>query len=68
MATFELNTRHEINVGLNGQTGLCDVVVTDKVTNNSFIKSLMLGQYNKLVDYFKANDHAFAIQAANNMF
>lgn len=68
MATFDLNTRHEINVGLNGSTGLCDVVVTDKVTNKSLIRSLMLEQYNKLVDYFSANDHAFAIQAAHKLF
>jgi hypothetical protein len=66
--TFAANGRHIINVALNAGTGLCDVHVSDKITNKTFSKSLVLEQYNKLVDYFTENEHAFAIQAAHSIF
>ena len=65
---FDLNCRHVMNVDLNAATGRCDVVVCDRYNHNTFTKSLLLEQYNKLVDWFKENDGAFSIMAAKSIF
>lgn len=65
---FELNSRHVMNVDLNVDSGLCDVVVTDTQSGKTFVKSLLLEQYNKLVDWFKENDGAFSVVAAKSIF
>ena len=65
---FDLNSRHTMNVDLNAVTGFCDVVVKDVISNNTFKKSMLLEQYNRLVDSFKENDNAFAINAVHSFF
>lgn len=68
MNSFPINSRHLISVTLNAGSGLCDVLVSEKSTNKTFTKSLMLAQYNKLVDFFKENDHSFAMQSVHSLF
>jgi hypothetical protein len=65
---FDLNNRHVMEVNLNSVTGRCDVNVCDTQTNRSFSKSMLLDQYNRLVDWFRENDGAFAINAAHSLF
>ena len=48
--TFAVNSRHVMNVSFNGVSGLCDVVVSEKHSDRTFIKSMVLNQYNQLVD------------------
>lgn len=66
--TFPANGRHTIEVSFNVQTGLCDVVVSDTQSTKRYIKSLVLEQYNRLVDFFKDNENGFAIQSAQSLF
>lgn len=65
---FNLNGRHMIEVTLNGETGLCDVVVSDLQSAATYTKSLVLDQYNKLVEYFQSNEHSYAINCAKGRF
>ncbi len=65
---FDLNARHNIHVVLNKVTGLCDVVVRDSISHKTFTQSMLLDQYNRLVDWFRDNDGAFAIMAAHSVF
>ncbi len=66
--SFDVNSRHVMNVAFNSSSGLCDVEVSDKQTNHTFIKSMMLEQYNKLVDWLRENDHAFAMNSIRSYF
>lgn len=66
--TFALNSRHVMNVAFNGASGLCDVTVSDTISNLTFAKSLMLDQYNKLVDWLRDNDHSFAMNSIHSYF
>jgi hypothetical protein len=68
MTTFAANTRHMVQVELNVATGNCDVTVSDKLSNKTFVKSLALTQYNRLVDWLKENDHGFAMNSIHSMF
>jgi hypothetical protein len=65
---FPINSRHFMSVTLNGTSGLCDVLVSEELTNKTFAKSLVLTQYNKLVDFLKANDHCFAMESVHLLF
>jgi pantothenate kinase len=66
--TFDVNGRHVMNVIFNGASGLCDVVVSEKQTNRTFIKSMVLAQYNQLVDWLRENDHGFAMMSVRAIF
>ena len=66
--TFEANSRHVMNVNFNSASGLCDVVVSETQTNRTFIKSMVLDQYNQLVDWLRENDHGFAMNSIRSYF
>ncbi|PUA30414.1 MAG: hypothetical protein B0W54_07945 [Cellvibrio sp. 79] len=66
--SFSANARHEVNLTLNSDTGLCDVRVSDKLSDKTFSKSMVLAQYNKLVDWLKENDHGFAMNSIHSIF
>lgn len=66
--TFRVNSRHVLNVSFNGANGFCDVVVSDKQSNRTFIKSMALNQYNRLVDWLSDNDHGFAMMSIHSYF
>lgn len=66
--SFSANARHEVTLTLNGTTGLCDVAVSDKLSDKTFSKSMVLAQYNKLVDWLKDNDHGFAMNSIHSLF
>ena len=66
--TFAVNSRHVMNVSFNGVSGLCDVVVSEKHSDRTFIKSMVLNQYNQLVDWLRENDHGFAMNAIRSYF
>lgn len=66
--TFDVNSRHVMNVSFNGTSGMCDVVVSEKQTNRTFMKSMVLDQYNMLVDWLRDNDHGFAMMSIRSYF
>ncbi len=66
--TFELNSRHVMNVSFNSTSGMCDVVVSEKHSDRTFIKSMVLERYNQLVDWLRDNDHAFAMMSIRSQF
>ena len=66
--TFAVNSRHVMNVSFNGVSGLCDVVVSEKQSDRTFIKSMVLNQYNQLVDWLRENDHGFAMNSIRSYF
>jgi hypothetical protein len=66
--SFGINSRHVMSVVFNGESSLCDVVVSDKQTDKMFVKSLLLDQYNKLVDWLRENDHSFAMSSIHSYF
>jgi len=66
--TFDVNRRHVMSVNFNGTSGLCDVVVSEKLSGRTFIKSMMLNQYNQLVDWLRENDHGFAMNSIRTYF
>jgi hypothetical protein len=67
-ANFDINSRHVMSVVFNGVSGLCDVAVTDKQSPKTFVKSMMLDQYNRLVDWLRDNDHSFAMNSIHSYF
>lgn len=66
--TFDVNSRHVMSVNFNGASGLCDVVVSEKQSDRTFIKSMVLNQYNQLVDWLRENDHGFAMSSIRSYF
>lgn len=66
--SFSANARHEVTLTLNSKTGLCDVAVSDKLSDKTFSKSMVLAQYNKLIDWLKDNDHGFAMNSIHSLF
>lgn len=66
--TFDVNSRHVMNVGFNTASGLCDVQVKDKLSDKTFVKSMVLEQYNRLVDWLRENDHGFAMISVRSIF
>lgn len=66
--TFDVNSRHVMCVDFNGASGLCDVVVSEKQSNLTFTKSMVLAQYNQLVDWLRENDHGFAMMSIRSYF
>lgn len=66
--SFDVNSRHVMSVAFNGTSGLCDVSVSDKQTNMTFTKSMVLAQYNRLVDWLRENDHGFAMNSIRSYF
>jgi hypothetical protein len=65
---FDINSRHVMNVVFNGGSGLCDVAITDRQSPKTFVKSLALDQYNRLVDWLRDNDHSFAMNSIHSYF
>lgn len=65
---FNVNSRHVMNVSFNCTNGMCDVVVSETQTGRTFIKSMVLDQYNKLVDWLRDNDHGFAMMSIRSYF
>lgn len=65
---FSVNTRHVMNVNFNGANGMCDVVVSEMQTGRTFSKSMVLDQYNQLVDWLRDNDHGFAMMSIRSYF
>ncbi len=66
--TFDVNSRHVMSVEFNGVSGLCDVAITDKQSPKTFVKSIALDQYNRLVDWLRDNDHGFAMNSIHSNF
>ena len=66
--SFDVNSRHVMNVAFNGANGLCDVVVSDKQTNLTFSRSMVLDKYNQVVDWLRDNDHGFAMMSIRSYF
>ena len=66
--SFDVNSRHVMSVAFNGTSGLCDVEVSEKLTSRTFIKSMVLDQYNQLVDWLRENDHGFAMMSISTIF
>jgi hypothetical protein len=66
--TFDVNDRHVMNVSFNTASGLCDVQVSDKLSDRTFVKSMVLEQYNRLVDWLRENDHGFAMISVRSIF
>lgn len=66
--TFDVNNRHVMSVVFNSGSGLCDVAVTDKQSPKTFVKSIALDQYNRLVDWLRDNDHSFAMNSIHCNF
>lgn len=66
--TFSVNSRHVMSVNFNGTSGMCEVVVSETQTNRTFIKSMVLDQYNQLVDWLRDNDHGFAMMSIRSLF
>lgn len=66
--SFSANARHEVSITLNSGTGLCDVQVSDKLSDKTYTKSMVLAQYNKLVDWLRENDHGFAMNSIHSLF
>jgi len=65
---FSVNSRHVMNVNFNSTNGMCDVVVSEKHSDRTFIKSMVLEQYNQLVDWLRENDHGFAMNSIRSYF
>jgi hypothetical protein len=65
--TFPANDRRVVDVDFNGASGLCDVVVSDKRSNQKFAKTMVLAQYIKLADWLKEDDHGFAMMFILNL-
>jgi hypothetical protein len=65
---FNVNSRHVMNVNFNSTNGMCDVVVSEKHSDRTFIKSMVLEQYNQLVDWLRDNDHGFAMMSIRSYF
>lgn len=55
--SFPLNNRHNIEVNLNSDSGLCDVVVIDRINGDKFENSLDLKEYNEMVEWFKNKEY-----------
>lgn len=66
--TFDVNSRHVMSVDFNGASGLCNVVVSEKQSTLTFTKSMVLEQYNQLVDWLRDNDHGFAMRSIRSYF
>lgn len=66
--SFNVNSRHVMNVAFNATNGMCEVVVSDKQTNLTFSKSMVLDKYNQLVDWLRDNDHGFAMMSIRSYF
>lgn len=66
--TFDVNSRHVMSVGFNSTSGMCDVVVSEKHSDRTFIKSMVLDKYNQLVDWLRDNDHGFAMSSIHSYF
>ncbi len=64
---FDVNHHHTVDVLFN-KDGLCDTIVTDGRTTQLYQKTVTLDTYNKLVDFFKENDHRYAINMALQKF
>lgn len=65
---FSVNSRHVMNVNFNSANGMCDVIVSEKHSDRTFIKSMVLEQYNQLVDWLRENDHGFAMNSIRSYF
>lgn len=66
--TFDVNSRHVMSVDFNSTSGMCDVVVSEKQSDRTFTKSMVLDKYNQLVDWLRDNDHGFAMMSIHSYF
>jgi hypothetical protein len=65
-ATFKANDFHTIDATF-GVT--IAITVTDlRVPDEKYVRELSLETYNKLVSFFRDNDHRYAVTMAKTMF